>query len=143
MLRIPREAIVDAEWIDNGPGWLGIMLDSADAVLALDPLGSCRRRVDIGVIGPHPEGAETAFEIRVFFSNHLGTIVEDPVTGSLNASAAQWLFASGRVAGAATSRRRARRSAARGRIFVERDEAGEIWIGGKTRTLFEGDGIGF
>jgi len=137
VLRIPREAIVDAEWIDNGPGWLGIMLDSAEAVLALDPVGSHRRRVDIGVIGPHQEGAEIAFEIRVFFSNHLGAIIEDPVTGSLNASAAQWLFASGRakdayVAAQGTAIGRT------GRIFVDRDEGGEIWIGGKTRTLFEG-----
>jgi len=137
VLRIPRESIVDAEWIDNGPGWLGIMLASADAVLALDPLGSCRRRVDIGVIGPHPEGAEAAFEIRVFFSNHLGTIVEDPVTGSLNASAAQWLFASGRAKAAYTAAQ-GTAIGRTGRILVERDEAGEIWIGGKTRTLFEG-----
>jgi PhzF family phenazine biosynthesis protein len=138
VLRISRAAIVDAEWIDNGPGWLGIMLDSAEAVLALDPLGSYRRRVDIGVIAPHPEGAETAFEIRVFFSNHLGTIVEDPVTGSLNASAAQWLFASGRAKGAYVAAQ-GTAIGRTGRIFVDRDGAGEIWIGGQTRTLFEGN----
>ena len=138
VLRIPRETIVDAEWIDNGPGWLGLLLDSAEAALALDPMGSYPRRVDLGVIGPHPEGTETAFEIRVFFSNHLGAIVEDPVTGSLNASAAQWLFASGRATGAYVAAQ-GTAIGRTGRIFVERDEAGEIWIGGKTRTLFEGN----
>lgn len=142
VLRIPRAAIVGAEWIDNGPGWLGIMLESAEAVLAIDPAGSHRRRIDVGVIGPHPDGGEAAFEIRVFFSNHLGTIVEDPVTGSFNASAAQWLFASGRAQDAYTAAQ-GTAIGRTGRIYVERDEAGEIWIGGKTRTLFEGRGIGF
>ena len=50
----------------------------------------------IGVVGPHPEGAEFALELRAFFHNGAG-IAEDPVTGSLNASVAQWMLRTGRV----------------------------------------------
>jgi len=76
--------IVDSQWVDNGPGWLGVLLQSADAVLALRP-GVVD--LDIGVVGPHPAGFPEAFEVRAFFSVD-GMTVEDPVTGSLNAALA-------------------------------------------------------
>ncbi|HEY9375737.1 MAG TPA: PhzF family phenazine biosynthesis protein, partial [Jiangellaceae bacterium] len=53
-LRIERSDIVDAEWADNGPGWVAVMLDSADAVLALEPAHTSSKRLDIGVVGPYP-----------------------------------------------------------------------------------------
>ena len=31
---IGRSAIVDAQWGDNGPGWVIVLLESAEAVLA-------------------------------------------------------------------------------------------------------------
>ena len=89
-LRVNEEDVLDAAWIDNGPGWLGVRLASADKVLALQPDRSWPQRIDIGIVGPHGTGAEAAFELRAFFSDGNGTIVEDPVTGSLNASVAQW-----------------------------------------------------
>ena len=61
VLRIDPAAIVEARWVDNGPGWMGIMLASAEAVLAVEPLRHHPRHVDIGLVGPHAPGADAAF----------------------------------------------------------------------------------
>ena len=137
LLRIDRSAIVDAAWADNGPGWIAVLLESAEAVLALEPARHHHTRVDVGVIGPHPEGSEVAFELRVFFNDHHGGLLEDPVTGSFNASAAQWLLGSGRAAAPYLAAQGTRLGRA-GRIQVDRDSDGTIWIGGRTETLFSG-----
>jgi PhzF family phenazine biosynthesis protein len=120
--------VIDAQWADNGPGWVALLLDSAQTVLDLEPVQSLfGENNKVGVVGAHPEGSETAFEIRAFTPSPGG---EDPVTGSLNASIAQWLIGTGRapssyVAAQGTAIRR------RGRIHV--DQIGEdIWIGGET-----------
>jgi PhzF family phenazine biosynthesis protein len=135
VLGVGRDDIVEAQWADNGPGWIGVRLSSAEAVLALKPLGTFRRRMDIGVIGLHAQG-EVAVEIRAIFSDQTGALREDPVTGSLNASVAQWLLGSGLVTapyvaaqGTCLDRQ--------GRIYVSQDRAG-IWIGGRSATLFSG-----
>lgn len=140
VLRIDRSAIVEATWADNGPGWIALMLDSADAVLALDPARHHPSRIDVGVIGPHPQGSEIAFELRVFFSDQYGAIIEDPVTGSFNASAAQWLLGSGR-ASAPYVAAQGTRIGRRGRVHVDRDEEGTVWIGGRTETFFSGEAL--
>jgi PhzF family phenazine biosynthesis protein len=142
LLGIEPRDILDAAWIDNGPGWLGIRLTSAEKVLSLNPLRSWPGRIDIGVVGPHAKGNEAAFEVRAFFSDHLGAIVEDPVTGSLNASLAQWLFATGvieedYIAAQGTCLGRD------GRIHLTRDMAGRVWVGGNTHTQVEGRLHGF
>ncbi|MEM8572983.1 MAG: PhzF family phenazine biosynthesis protein, partial [Pseudomonadota bacterium] len=90
-LGIDRARIVAASWADNGPGWIDILLDSAEAVLEVRPPRHYPRRLDVGLVGPHPAGHETAYELRAFFSDQHGALLEDPVTGSLNASVAQWL----------------------------------------------------
>jgi PhzF family phenazine biosynthesis protein len=128
-LDVDRADIVDAQWVDNGPGWVGVLLDSADAVLALRP-GPVD--LDIGVAGPYPAGSPEAFEVRAF-TPALGGIGEDPVTGSLNASLAGWLLAAGRatapyVASQGTVLGR------RGRVHITRDPGGTIWVGGSTTT---------
>jgi PhzF family phenazine biosynthesis protein len=133
-LRIDRAAIIDAEWVDNGPGWVGVWLASAEQVLAIRP-GPVD--LDIGVAGPHPAGAETAIEVRAFFPKD-GSTVEDPVTGSLNASLAGWLLRTGRVtspyvASQGTAIGRA------GRAFMEQDQDGRIWVGGGTVTCITGE----
>jgi PhzF family phenazine biosynthesis protein len=133
LLRIEPAAIVDAQWADNGPGWVAVLLESAEAVLALRP-GPVD--LDVGVVGPYPDGEPEAFEVRAFFPKD-GSTVEDPVTGSLNASLAQWLLDSGRasapyVASQGTALRRA------GRVHVSRDADGTIWVGGGTVTCVAG-----
>ncbi len=133
VLRISQAEIVDAQWVDNGPGWIGVLLRSADAVLALNPARSHHRRIDIGVAGFHPDGGTIAYEVRALFSDAHGGMIEDPVTGSLNASMAQWLVGAGRVKapyvaaqGACLGRQ--------GRVYVDCDAAGQIWIGGKSAS---------
>jgi len=137
VLRIDRGAIVDAAWADNGPGWIAVMLESADAVLAVEPNRQQSERIDIGVLEPHEAGGDTDFEVRAFFSDAHGILIEDPVTGSLNASLGQWLFASGRVGGAYVAAQ-GTRLGRKGRVHVERDGDGQIWVAGATRTLFSG-----
>lgn len=135
-LGVAAENVVETRWIDNGPGWIGVMLKSAEAVLALAPPRAHPRRIEVGVVGPHPPGGDVDWEIRAFFSDQYGGVIEDPVTGSLNASVAQWLFESGR----ATGGYRAAQGTAlgrRGRIEMVQ-EAGAIWIGGATATMFSG-----
>jgi predicted PhzF superfamily epimerase YddE/YHI9 len=132
-LGIDRAAIRGAEWVDNGPGWLGVLLGSAAEVLAVRPSFIDQ---DIGVVGPYPAGSATAFELRAFFPVN-GSLVEDPVTGSLNASVAQWLLGTGRaeapyVASQGTALGRA------GRVHIDRDTDGTIWVGGGTIACIEG-----
>ena len=135
-LKVDRSKIVAAEWVDNGPGWLGILFASAEEVLALEPVTSYSRRMDIGVIGPFG-GGDVKFELRTFFSNHVGAIVEDPVTGSFQASAAQWMIGSGRAEPPYVTAQ-GTKLGRRGRAYVEQ-ESGSIWIGGDTQTLCSGE----
>ena len=137
VLRLDRSDVVEAQWVDNGPGWLGILLESAEKVLAVEPLRGYPRRVDLGLVGPHPAGAEVDFELRAIFSDQHGALIEDPVTGSLQASVAQWLIGSGRAGDTYRSAQGTRLDRA-GRVEVERDAAGAIWIGGRSETLFSG-----
>jgi PhzF family phenazine biosynthesis protein len=136
ILGIGRDRIVEAAWTDNGPGWVTILLGSAEEVLALEPARSHPGRIDIGVVGLYPAGSEAAYEVRALFTAGFGTLTEDPVTGSLNASVAQWMLASGRVAApyiAAQGTRLGRT----GRVSISEAD-GDIWVGGNTRTLFRG-----
>jgi PhzF family phenazine biosynthesis protein len=139
LLRIERGAILDAAWADNGPGWLAVMLASADAVLAVQPVpppaGSAR--LNVGVVGPHRPGSGVAFELRAIISPGHGNLLEDPVTGSLNASVGQWLFASGRASGRYLAAQGTRLGRS-GRIHVSQDADGQVWVAGTTRTLFGG-----
>ncbi|HEY6775090.1 MAG TPA: PhzF family phenazine biosynthesis protein [Thermoleophilaceae bacterium] len=133
-LGIERGEIVDAQWADNGPGWVAVLLADADAVLALRP-----RYVDLslGLVGPYPEGSPQAFEVRAFAPRD-GSMMEDPVTGSLNASLAEWLLRTGRarapyVASQGTTLGRS------GRIHISHDPDGTIWVGGGTVTCIAGE----
>ena len=132
-LNIARSDIADIAWADNGPGWVAVLLASAEAVLAVQrPVAV---DLDIGVAGPYPAGSPEAIEVRAFSPKI--TSIEDPVTGSLNASLGQWLLASGRVTapyvasqGTAMGRR--------GRVHVSRDADGQVWVGGGTVTCVSG-----
>lgn len=138
ILGVEEHRVVDAEWLDNGPGWVGVLLDSARTVLSLKPDVSAHPgRWDIGVIGPSPDATAPGFELRAFFTEGDEPLREDPVTGSLNAAAAQWLVATGRASvpyvakqGTAMGRR--------GRIHVSEDAQG-IWIGGATHIAVRGN----
>lgn len=122
----PRD-VVDAQWADNGPGWVVVLLEDAAAVLGLDPdPGVLRTLPKVGVVGPYASG-DLAFEVRAFVNSNP---LEDPVTGSLNAAIAQWLIGSGR-APATYVASQGSRLGRRGRIFVQQLGA-DIWVGGDT-----------
>jgi PhzF family phenazine biosynthesis protein len=133
-LRIDGQKIRAAQWVANGPGWVAVMLDSRDELLALKPDMTNLEPRDIGVVAPMPKGSEVLFEMRAFVGG--GGPFEDPVTGSLQAGLAMWLMGSGRaperyVAMQGTSLGRD------GRVYVEQ-RGEDIWIGGDCVTLVEG-----
>jgi PhzF family phenazine biosynthesis protein len=152
-LGVARGDIVAHAWCDNGPNWRGVLLKSAGQVLALKPDASVLAGLDVGVVGPssgagqarggkvgvvgsRAAGDDCAFEVRAFFAGNNG-MAEDPVTGSLNAALAQWLIGAGMappqyIASQGTALGRA------GRVHVQRDAAGEIWIGGACVTCVDG-----
>ena len=166
-LGLKAQHILTAQLLDNGPVWLGLLLDSADTVLQLQPDHAALKKhgLKVGVAGAHPAQAapvllaranrearafsgsaptgpaETAtadFEVRAFAAP-IG-IEEDPVTGSLNASLAQWLMAEGHapehyIVAQGTCLGRA------GRVHLSRenaDGAPQIWVGGESVTCIDG-----
>lgn len=133
LLRIDRDDIMDAAWCDNGPGWVAVLLRTAEAVLALAP-GPVD--IDLGVVGPYPDESPAAFEVRAFFPKQ-GTTAEDPVTGSLNASLAQWLIGSERARAPYIVRQGSVLGRA-GRVHISQDADGTIWVGGGTITCVSG-----
>jgi PhzF family phenazine biosynthesis protein len=134
ILRIGRAQILDAEWVDNGPGWVAVRLQDANAVLALRP--GFVEDLDLGVVGPHPPGSPEAVEVRAFFAVN-GATVEDPVTGSLNASLAPWLARTGQVRLPYVARQGTALGRS-GRVHLAQDADGVLWVGGSTLTCVEG-----
>lgn len=138
-LRLPPEAVLDAAWVDNGPEWIGVLLRDAATVLALEPDAGALGDLMVGVLGRYdPDDAARLgadAEVRAFVPG-IG-IAEDPVTGSLNASLAQWLIPAGvlpdrYVVSQGTALQRA------GRVHVAR-AGDDIWIGGDALTLIAGE----
>jgi PhzF family phenazine biosynthesis protein len=133
MLGLERASVVAAEWVDNGPGWMALLLGSPNDVLAVKPDAGDG---DIGLVALYPPGSPHAVEVRAFFPKD-GMLVEDPVTGSLNASVAQWLTTSGRLTTPYVASQGAALGRA-GRVHVSADVDGAIWVGGGTITCIEG-----
>lgn len=132
-LGVARSDILEARWADNGPGWIGVRLESAAAVLAVRPPDI---EVDVGVFGPHPPGSPEAFEVRAFFRSN-GVTVEDPVCGSFNAALARWLLTDG-LARAPYLVSQGTVLGRTGQVSVDQDDNGEIWIGGGLVTAVTG-----
>jgi PhzF family phenazine biosynthesis protein len=144
-LGVARSDIAAHSWCDNGPNWRGVMLKSAEQVLALKPDGAVLTGLDVGVVGPRGKvgvlgaqdsAGDTQFEVRAFFPGNNG-LAEDPVTGSLNAALAQWLIGAGLapgryVAAQGTVLQR------EGRVHIESVADGTIWVGGACVTCIDG-----
>jgi len=133
-LGVEQGEMLAVEWVDNGPGWIAAFFESAERVLELRP-GALD--FDLGAVGFHPPGAEAAIELRAWAPAN-GLAAEDPVTGSLNASVAQWLLGSGRLAAPYLARQGIAIDRD-GRIHVSQDGEGAIWIGGATETVIAGE----
>jgi PhzF family phenazine biosynthesis protein len=139
-LGVKANQVVAAQSLDNGPVWLSLLLDSPDTVVALAPdhmqLKRLGVKVGVAAVNGSPESqAGVHLEVRAFAAS-VG-IIEDPVTGSLNASLAQWLIAEGHLP--------ARYVAAQGgciqragRVYIEQDGSGQVWAGGESVTCISG-----
>lgn len=133
--------IEEMQWVDNGPGWVAVLLSDAAAVLEVEPdftRHSEEGGLDIGLIGAYPPGSECDFEVRALFTDDRGTAREDPVTGSLNASLGQWLLASD-LATAPYTVSQGTVLGRRGRVRISQDDAGRVWVGGSVHTAIQGE----
>ena len=157
-LGIAIEQITAAQLLDNGPVWLGLLLASPETVLQLIPNHQqlAKLNVKVGVAGIYPTPTSTLIaranrEAKAFNRNEstpgpdlevrafaacMG-IDEDPVTGSLNASLAQWLMADGLM----PERYSASQGVCMGRagmVDLQRDSHGQVWVGGESVTCVTG-----
>jgi PhzF family phenazine biosynthesis protein len=159
-LGLKATSILAAQCLDNGPVWHGLLLDSPETVLQLTPdhkaLAKLGTKVGVVARYPHEEtapliaranrearafagsapAAQPDFEVRAFVSP-MG-IDEDPVTGSLNASLAQWLIAEGHAPERYTASQGVCLGRA-GQVHIERDAAGQVWVGGESVTCIDGN----
>lgn len=135
-LGVPRERVAAAQWLDNGPNWLVLLLDSAATVLAIEPdHAALKGLAKVGVVAPQAPGADTQFEVRAFAAA-IG-VPEDPVTGSLNAGIAEWLIECG-VAPESYVAAQGVRLGREGRVFIERAD-GQVWVGGHSVSCVRGE----
>ncbi len=165
-LGLKAQHIIAAQLLDNGPVWLGLLLDSADTVLQLEPdhLALKKHGLKVGVAGAHaahaapvliaranreakafaasaaaaPEEVDADFEVRAFAAP-MG-INEDPVTGSLNAGLAQWLMAEGHAPDNYVVAQGTCLGRA-GRVHLSRESAAgttQVWVGGESVTCITG-----
>jgi PhzF family phenazine biosynthesis protein len=135
-LQIDPARIKASQWVDNGPGWVAVMLATRAEVLAIERDYAAWPGQAIGVVAPwdkERDGSDAQFEVRAFLPTRAG---EDPVTGSLNASLAQWLIGAGLAPDAYVVSQGAALGRS-GRVHVARI-GGDIWIGGETTICIEG-----
>jgi PhzF family phenazine biosynthesis protein len=139
-LGLQASEVIAARVLDNGPVWLSLLLDTPATALRLAPdhraLERLGQKIGIAAVYEAAGAAGPHLEVRAFAAP-IG-ITEDPVTGSLNASLAQWLMADGRmptryVAAQGSCLDRA------GRVHLERDAEGQVWVGGDAVTCISGD----
>lgn len=135
VLGVRADQVLASNWIDNGPGWLGVLLPDAQTVLDLTPDFASMGDLCISVIGAQADSGDGPdYEVRAFIPDT--GINEDPVTGSANAGLAQWLMG----AGLAPARYTARQGTAigyDGRIELLSDDS-SVWVGGSCVTVVAG-----
>jgi PhzF family phenazine biosynthesis protein len=138
-LGLKASQIIAAQTLDSGPVWLGLLLDSPQHVLGLSPnhpqLGQLGHKIGVAAVYPEASPAGPHLEVRGFAAP-VG-IDEDPVTGSLNASLAQWLIADRHMPQRYLAAQGACLDRA-GRLYLERDAAGQVWVGGESVTCISG-----
>jgi PhzF family phenazine biosynthesis protein len=163
-LGLKAQQVIAAQVLDNGPVWFGLLVNDADAVLALQPDHRALKELGVkaGVAGvpaahdtslligrsnrearafgnrpavPNEDGTRIDLEVRAF-AEPIG-VQEDPVTGSLNASLAEWLIADGHMPERYLAAQGQCLGRA-GRVYIERDAEGRIWVGGDAVTCVDG-----
>ena len=138
-LGIADEAVEDMAWVDNGPGWVGVDLGTAHAVLDVTPDVAAFTDLKVCVLGRWDERTATHLgvdvEVRAFYAdgNDFG---EDPVTGSANAGLAQWLIGTGALPDSYVARQGSV-IGRDGRVHVEAAD-GQVWVSGDAVTRISG-----
>ncbi|GAC68630.1 PhzF family phenazine biosynthesis protein [Gordonia soli] len=136
-LRLGRDEIEAAEWVANGPEWLGVLLRSGEAVRAVRPDFAALGTLEVGLVGPYSEqdpDDPVDVEVRAFAPAH--GVPEDPVTGSLNAGLAVWLRSTDRVPASYVAAQGTVLGRA-GRVRID-DDGTDIWVGGESTTVVAG-----
>jgi PhzF family phenazine biosynthesis protein len=138
-LGLKAHQVIAAQILDNGPAWLSLLVDSPQTVLALQPnhldLKNIGHKVGVAAAYTHRGEGEPDLEVRAFGAP-IG-IIEDPVTGSLNAGLAEWLIGERHMPGRYLAAQGACLGRA-GRVHVTRDDSGQVWIGGDSVTCISG-----
>lgn len=145
---MPRDraahALQSASLWDNGPRWWLVELEDATAVRTLHPdlpaiaaLSCASDAVGLAVYG-RASAPDHQLVVRAFCPSD--NIPEDPVTGSANAAIAACLAQAGALPGqdgryVASQGRELGRD---GRVLVQVDDEGEVWIGGQVQPVIEG-----
>ena len=135
-LGLTTRDIKASQWIDNGPGWVGVMIESRSLLLGLKCDYAILGKRALGVVAPcdkQRDKIDAQFELRAF-AGFLG--IEDPVTGSLNASVGQWLIGAG-IAPSTYVAAQGTALGRDGRIYVSK-QGNDVWIGGDVVTCVEG-----
>lgn len=146
-LGIDADAVVDSNWVDNGPGWAAVLLENVDAVFAIEPDFGAVGDFAIGVAAVPDNRKPDIHKVGVIAHDDVGLVVralysengdtgEDPVTGSLNASVAQWLLSTGRIVAPYVASQ-GTKLGRDGRVHIEEAD-GEIWVGGDAVTCISG-----
>jgi PhzF family phenazine biosynthesis protein len=164
-LGLQADEVLAAQDLNNGPHWLGLLINSVDSLLALEPDHAALKRLNtkVGVAAKREANANrtanglirranrearafapstrmvndpTDLEVRAFAAP-VG-IAEDPVTGSLNASLAQWLMAEGHLPHHYSARQGTALGRA-GQVFLSKDAQGQVWVGGHVVGCVQGN----
>ncbi|MCZ2407487.1 MAG: PhzF family phenazine biosynthesis protein [Burkholderiales bacterium] len=142
-LGLRPQQVLAAQVLDNGPRWLALLLGSSETVLGLQPDHARLKDLgqDVGVVHVAPTASDTqtpGVTVRAF-ADPMGN-PEDPVTGSLNASLAQWLIAEG-LAPSAYLVAQGECLGRAGRVHIRQDGDGQVWVGGRALTCIEGTAL--
>lgn len=134
-LGVDRSRVVASNWVDNGPGFMGILLDSAESVLAVRPDLPALENAFVGLVGPHAKSGPADYEVRAIVPTVSNG--EDAATGSLNGGLAKWLTGSKLAPPSYTVRQGTilKREADIG-IVTEADQS--IWITGHCSLVIQG-----
>ncbi|KAF9983652.1 hypothetical protein BGZ65_001582 [Modicella reniformis] len=149
---IDRNEVLDTQWIVNGPHWFALLVKDVETVMMAkrNPTEQSKH-LKFGIIAKYHSDQrrgplDPLFEVRTF--PHAVGVDEDPVTGSFNAGAAQWLIGSG-VAPASYIVAQGTAMGRRGRIMVRSEDSDtskeskdqkdiKVWIGGHSVICIRG-----
>ncbi len=134
ILGLEDHEVAAIEWIDNGPGWIGVELSDPGRIGSLSPRPVDDSPVEVAVVAIGSTLPGVDVELRCFFGTD---ITEDPVTGSANAGFAKWFDRANRIPFPYTAAQ-GNYIGRDGRVYVSRDSSGRIWVGGAATTVVTG-----